>query len=115
MTFEEAAPLVWQVLISAADQRQVLTYEIISQKLDGKILARALGAPLDLVADYCEANDLPALTVLAVSKATGEPSAGYRGSQKVGKERERVYATRWFAQVPPTRADFEVLSRLGRR
>ena len=80
MTFEEAARLVWQVLIAAADQRQVLNYEIISQKLDGKILARALGTPLELIADYCEAKGLPALTVLAVSKA--HRRAEYRVSRQ---------------------------------
>lgn len=114
MTFEEAAPLVWQVLIAAADQRQILNYDLISEKLDRKLLGRGLGKPLDLIARYCVEKEYPALTTLAVNKATGKPGSGYWGSTDVDEERERVFAMRWFAEAPPTRSDFESLPEAGR-
>lgn len=109
MTFEEAAPLVWQILIAAADQRQILNYDHIAGKLDRKLPARALGKPLDLIALYCAERDFPALTALAVSKATGRPGAGFWGGSDVDAERERVFAKKWYAETPPTCADFQAL------
>lgn len=53
MTHPEAARLIWQVLIAAADQRQILTYELISQKIDHKLPAVGLTTSLDLIAAHC--------------------------------------------------------------
>ena len=105
MTREERALQIWQVLIGAAHNRQTLTYEMLDRLIEmgGTIV---LSNPLDLVAQHCQRNNLPPLTVLVVGKQSGEPGGGYPVEQSVSADRERVYGYPWYALPPRKTADF---------
>lgn len=102
-TYELAAQL-WQVLISAAHNRQVLTYELAGKPLG--LGTNTLSSHLGQIQSYCERNKLPLLPILVVSKETGRPGKGFPAVADMDAERERVFAHNWFGMKPPSAADF---------
>lgn len=105
MNTQERALQLWQVLISAAHNRQVLTYEIVAKRIG--LVSRGLGPHLGHIMRYCENNDLPPLTVLIVKKGRGLPGAGLTTVANPDEDRERVFAQNWFGMKPPTADDFK--------
>ena len=103
-TFERALQL-WQVLISAAHNRQVLTYEIAAKQIG--LVSRGLAQHLGHIMRYCKRNGLPPLTVLIVKKGRGLPGTGLTTVSNPDAERERVFAHNWFGMKPPSAADFK--------
>ncbi len=108
MTRPERATQIWQVLVSAAHFRQVLTYEILADLIamgpDGTG-AGTLAQPLGLIMDYCKAKHLPPLTVLVVNKNTGQPGRGLTTIEELHTDRERVFDYKWLAMKPPQVAE----------
>jgi hypothetical protein len=104
MTTSERALQLWQILISAAHNRQVLTYEIAAKRIG--LVSRGLGNHLGHIMRYCERNRLPPLTVLIVKKGGGRPGDGLTTAANPDEARERVFAHNWFAMKPPTADDF---------
>lgn len=107
MTINERALQIWQILISAAHNRQVLTYEIVGN-LTG-LQPLGLANFLNPILHYCERSKLPLLPVLVVSKETGKPGQGFPNGIDLDSERERVFAHEWFKMAPPTVDDFKAL------
>ena len=105
MTTNERALQIWQILISAAHNRQVLTYEIVG-KLTG-LQPLGLANFLNPILHYCARNQLPMLPILVVSKDTGQPGQGFPEGIDWDGERERVFAHNWFKMKPPTADDFK--------
>ena len=103
MKREQRAQQVWQVLTSAARNRQILTYELLAKAIG--MGAGTLAGPLGCVMYYCQQRGLPPLTVLVVGKAGGRPGIGLITSKNVNIDRERVYAHNWFESVPPTETE----------
>ena len=103
-TYELAARL-WQVLISAAHNRQVLTYELAGKPLG--LGPNTLSDHLGKIQHYCERNQLPLLPILVVSKETGRPGPGFPAVKDLDIERERVFAHHWFGMKPPAAVDFQ--------
>jgi hypothetical protein len=66
-----------------------------------------LTPPLDLVAGWCQASGLPALTLLVVEAVTGKPAPGVDAARKgdVVAEQDRVWEYDWFAIFPPSVAE----------
>jgi hypothetical protein len=111
MTKVERALQVWQVLIAAAYNRQILTYSIVAdligvgQEGRGAIAIRPYLGPL---MRYCEARSLPPVTALIVEKATGKPGSGLRTlSSNPDRDRENVFAHKWFKEKPLSIGDLE--------
>ena len=102
---ELRAHQVWQVLISLAAERQTITYGQLARKIGPRVVPLGLGYPLDRVADYCEANGLPSLTVIVVNQEIGKPT--YSRVDNVDTEREKVFAHQWFALTPPDSDSFD--------
>lgn len=74
-TNSHKADMIYCLLVGIARSKgAAITYEELGH-LTG-IYHRNLGISLEMVARYCEKNNLPALTSLVVSKATGVPSDG---------------------------------------
>jgi hypothetical protein len=95
---------IWQVLISAAYHRQVLTYEIVSDLIgvgtDGSG-AIALSLYLGILMKYCSAKGLPPITALVVKKNAGAPGRGLKTlSKHPDRDREQVFAYKWFQRDP---------------
>jgi hypothetical protein len=91
---------IYLILICCAARGETVTYEDLAQRahLQDKGL---LTPPLDLVAGWCKANGLPALTLLVVETVTGKPPAGVEAAA----EQERVGEYDWFAIFPPSVAE----------
>jgi len=104
MTITERAAQIWPVLVAAAHNRQVLTYEILADLIGmgppGKG-AGTLANPLSIIMRYCDENDLPPLTVLVVNKTTGEPGKGLIAIKELHTDRERAFRYRWYHMSPP--------------
>lgn len=108
MTREERAMQIWQILIAAAHDRKILTYKQLAGHLgfDG---AGTMAQMLDIVMLYCERNNLPPLSCLVVNQTTGLPGAGLTNVANLAREREAVFAHRWYQMYPVQIADFRAL------
>jgi len=105
MTTYERAIQIYQVLIGAAHNRQVLNYEIVS-KLIG-VPAQGLAPHLGHLMKYCKRAGLPPLTVLVVQKHSGKPGEGFTTFEDLHRDRERVFAREWYRMKPLTVADLK--------
>ena len=93
----------WQILISAAMNRQTLTYKGLSQMMYRKDAAGVLDKILGHIAFFCSDNKLPALTSIVVGKGRGTPGADIPVKPKVmDREREKVYSYDWYNVYPPS-------------
>ena len=97
--------LVWQVLIACAANRQTMQYGQIAKAIGLRRGGFLIGRYLDKVADYCKTNCWPELTTLAVNMKTGKPARPRVKPEKVDRERECVFRTKWFEMTPPTLED----------
>lgn len=91
---------IWQILISAANNRKTLTYGMLADMLGYKG-AGGLGSQLEPIMRYCHQNHLPPLTVLVVNKGTGLPGVGLTGAE-LNADRESVFQYEWHKIYPPT-------------
>lgn len=98
MTIEERAAQVYQLLITTAQKRETITYEMMEAKTG--LHRVGLGPVLDLVLAHCQMNDYPALPVLVVQKKSGRPGPGFRLNCDLDKEREKVFAFDWKTRHP---------------
>jgi alkylated DNA nucleotide flippase Atl1 len=105
MTRPERALQVWQVLVGAADNRQLLTYEILA-KLIG-MGAGTMAQTLGIIMRYCDERDLPPLTAIVVKKSSGVPGTGLTTLREINRDREKVYSYPWYRQTPPQLTEFE--------
>jgi hypothetical protein len=98
---------IWQVLVSAAHNRQVLTYEIVAELIGmNKKGAIAIKLYLAILMRYCEKVGLPPITALVVQKRVGTPGSGLRTlSSKPDRDREEVFAYKWFQHAPLNTSD----------
>ena len=98
-------PTIYQILISAAHNRQILTYELLGKMIG--VPARGLAHHLGHLMYYCQREGLPPLTILVVQKESGEPGAGLTtvNIQQLHRDRERVFAHDWYCMKPLTAAD----------
>ncbi len=102
---EVRAQQIWQILISLAHNRQIITYKMLADLIGiggGGVLGNG---PLARIAYYCIQNQLPPLTSLVVNKKTGLPGNGIP-VKKSATQREDVFNFDWFGIVPPTPDQF---------
>ncbi len=100
MTSGQRAAQIWPVLSLAAKNRQVLTYELLSQLIG--VPRYGLGQLLEPIQSYCLANGLPPLTILVVSSDTGMPGEGFSAAQDVPRHQVAVFSKNWLAIGCPT-------------
>jgi alkylated DNA nucleotide flippase Atl1 len=70
MTTYQRALQFWSVLVFAAREQKVISYEMLSQMTG---MANEQGRELGHILHYCEQQKLPLLNLLAVRKDTGRP------------------------------------------
>ncbi len=99
MKQEEHAARIWPMLVSAAMNRQTLTYERVGDAVG--VPARGLAEILGHIMLYCYERGLPPLTVLVVSKDTGKPGAGLGTSDDFDVDREKIYRFAWIDHAAP--------------
>lgn len=87
--------------------RQIVTYELLSELMYRRHAAGVLAQILGHVAFYCQDNNLPPLTTLVVGKGPGKPGYGIPlDPMKIDEERETVYQFDWYDIYPPSESDF---------
>jgi len=93
----------WLILVSAAKNRQTLTYEGLSELMYGHKAQGVLDKILGHIAFYCQKEHLPLLTSIVVGKKRGAPGEAIPiDLSQIDSERERVYKEDWFNIYPPT-------------
>jgi hypothetical protein len=99
----ERALQAWVILVSAAKNRQTLTYEGLSVLMYGKKAAGVMDKILGHIAYYCTDNGLPALTSIVVGKNRGTPGEDIPADlSEIDQLREAVYKCDWFDLHPPS-------------
>jgi len=93
MTKYERASQLWPLLVMAAKNNQVLTYDLVS-KCTG-IPRPAIGKFLEPIQAYCIKKEIPPLTSLVVSEKTGLPGVGFIGAQDVPLAHIEVFNFDW--------------------
>jgi hypothetical protein len=100
---ESRAQQIYQILVSAAHNRQIMTYKLLAELVGfggSGVFADMLGC----IASWCNEHKLPPLTSLVVNEKTGLAGHGIP-VKKAHMYREKVYALEWFKVVPPTREE----------
>ena len=103
MTTHERALQIYQILIGAAHNRQVLNYDIVG-KLIG-VPRQGLAQHLGHIMRYCEKNGLPPLTALVVKQSSGKPGSGLVTVVDLNLDMERIFQHPWYQMKPLTVAD----------
>ncbi len=96
---------LWPHLISQARLRETIYYDELSEKIYHHPAPLALNSSLNKLCAYCKGKNLPLLSILAVSKETGEPGAGLDVYPDVPGETERVFAYDWLCVPGPSLAE----------
>lgn len=81
-------------MISAARNRQILTYEILGDMIG--VPPQGLAGHLGHIMHYCQREELPPLTVLVVQKKSGKPGEGFTTFEDLHRGRERDFAQDWY-------------------
>lgn len=104
-TIPARAVQIWQILISKAHNRQIITYGILADilGLGGAII---LAQPLSIIMYFCSQNDLPPLTVLVVNAKTGLPGKGLKIDGDLSAVREDVFNYNWYGLLSPSENQF---------
>lgn len=100
MTTWERTQQFWSVLVFAASEQRVISYEMLS-KITG--MAQECGRELGHILRYCQENELPLLNLLAVSKNTGKPGDGYPVDiSELPAQQTRVFLYDWLSHGVPS-------------
>jgi len=105
MTKSERAAQMWVVLVIAARNRQVLTYDLLARAAG--VPRAAVGGFLGPIQRYCLSKQLPPLNVLVVSEKTGMPGEGYVAAQDIPQAQADVFAFDWLSHRSPPPDTFE--------
>ena len=66
-----------QLLVNKAKERKIITYGELSHELGDRIIARALPRRLTQINDIAISHDVPLLSALVVTTASGMPGEGF--------------------------------------
>ena len=104
MTTWERTQQLWSVLVFAAREQKVVSYEMLS-KMTG--MAQECGRELGHILYYCKRNNLPLLNLLAVSKDTGKPGEGCPDLGDLPAQQARVFLYDWLGHGVPKIEEFQ--------
>jgi putative restriction endonuclease len=111
---EARALQIYLILIGAAQNRQILTYNVLARFVGFKgsgVFAGILGH----IMFWCQDQKLPALTSLVVNQETGLPGDGLITPDDANSEREKVYEFNWYSLVPPTMQELDTSYVMGKK
>lgn len=104
MKREERAQQMWGILVLAARNRQILTYDLLA-KATG-MMTPDIGDILRPIQQYCIENKLPALMSIVVNGQTGLPGTGVMAAENVPKAQLEVFNEDLLLHKAPSAADF---------
>lgn len=105
MTESQRAQQFWSVLVFAAKEQKVLSYELIEQMTG--MVKQGTGTPLGYIYYYCKRRKLPLLNTLAIGQETGKPSPGFLKDVDLSAEQARVFVFDWLSHGVPSAQAFE--------
>lgn len=105
MKAPERAMQIWSVLALAATNRQILTYDLLSDLVG--VPNQGLGQLLEPIQSYCLQHDLPPLTILVVGKDTGLPGVGFIAASEIPAAQQMVFGHDWCSQGCPSAKAFD--------
>ena len=100
MTREERAQQLWSILVLAARNRQILTYEIVGQACG--VPAPSIGDFLRPIQQFCSENGLPPLTSIIVNKNSGIPGEGFIAAENVPLVQIQTFSKNWLEERAPS-------------
>lgn len=100
MKREERAQQLWSILVLAARNRQVLTYEIVAQACG--VPPPSIGDFLRPIQQYCSETNLPPLTSIIVNKNTGLPGDGFIAAENVPLAQIETFSADWLSLPAPS-------------
>lgn len=109
-TIPGRAVQIWQILVSKAHNRQIITYGILADYL-GLAGAIILAQPLNAIMYFCSQNELPPLTAIVVNAKTGLPGEGLKIDGDLNAVREDVFNYNWYGIIPPNETQFSEAQR----
>ena len=96
------------ILVGAATRRQTILYADLASQTG--VAVQGVGQLcLNPVYQFCKDNGYPDLSVLVVSRNTGEPAEGHFDPATLYLIREEVYAFPWMDYAPPETASMFTL------
>jgi hypothetical protein len=103
MTREERAAQLWAILVLAAQDRRVLSYDMVARACG--VPRAAVGGFLAPIQDYCQQRGLQPLTVLVVSEESGLPGEGFIAAADIPEAQARVFKEAWLDRAAATPAE----------
>jgi putative restriction endonuclease len=100
MIREERAQQLWSILVLAARNRQILTYEMVAQACG--VPAPSVGDFLRPIQQFCSEHNLPPLTSIIVNKYTGLPGDGFIAAMDVPKAHMDTFDNNWLELSAPS-------------
>ena len=101
--FDQTA-CIWPLLVLAAKNRQVLTYDILGRLLG--VPASDLGRLLEPIQSHCILKGLPPLTSIVVSDRTGMPGDGFIAADNLPQAQAETFLFDWLGCPVPSREDY---------
>ncbi len=106
MTDSERSAQFWSVLVFAARQQKLLSYDML-EKMTG-IPRFAQSRPLGNIYFYCKQEGLPHLTSIVLEQKTGWPAADeFKKGMDLPAEHRRVFIFDWLKDGSPKADDFQ--------
>jgi hypothetical protein len=106
--FDQTA-IVWPLLVFAAGNRQVLTYDLLGRLVG--VPTSDLGRILEPIQSHCILKKLPPLTSIVVSGRTGVPGEGFIAAGNVPQAQAETFLFDWLNCPVPSREDYQAAVR----
>ena len=95
---------IWPLLVFAAQNRRVLTYDLLGRLIGAP--ATDLGRFLEPIQSHCILKSLPPLTSLVVDARTGLPGEGFIAADNLPQAQADTFLFDWLAEPVPSREDY---------
>ena len=108
MTDPDRTAQLWSLLVFAAHDQKILSYDNVRQ-LTG-IPQQGVCQFLVSIQAYCEHHQLPPLTSICVNELTGMPSESLMEAKEIFGAQARVFVYDWFVRKAPTPEELQKFS-----
>lgn len=101
--FDQTA-CIWPLLVFAAENRRVLTYDLLGRLIG--VREHDLGPLLEPIQSYCILKGRPPLTSIVVNARSGLPGEGFIAASNLPQAQAETFLFDWLAYPAPSRDDY---------
>ena len=113
MSTYQRALQFWSVLVFAAREQKVITYEMLGQMTG---MANEQGRELGHILHYCQQQKLPLLNLLVVNKDSGRPNEGCGADlTDLPAQQARVFVYDWLKHGVPEIEEFQKADTVAKK